>query len=105
MTTTTTFRSMLRQPSAAIPLLMSLAAYLLIFGVLATTGVTQPEDEGRAARLFQLLILLQVPVIAAFAFQWLPRNARSAIWVLLLQAGAAGSAVGFVWFLEARFVS
>jgi len=61
-----TFGSLLKQPSAFIPLLMSAAAFLLIIAVLSTVGVTHP-DEGAPARLFQLLILLQVPIVGFFA--------------------------------------
>lgn len=99
-----TAASLLKHPSAIIPLVMSGAAFLLIIGVLATVGVTHPQDEGAPARLFQLLILLQVPVIAFFALKWLPRSPRPALFVLLLQVAAALLAVATLVWLESGLV-
>lgn len=99
-----TAASLLKHPSAIIPLAMSGAAFLLIIGVLATVGVTHPQDEGAPARLFQLLILLQVPVIAFFALKWLPRSPRPALFVLLLQVAAALLAVATLVWLESGLV-
>jgi hypothetical protein len=79
---------------------MSLAAFALIGLVLATVGVTQPEDEGAPARVFQLLMVLQVPIAALFAARWLRRSPRAAALVLLLQAGAALLAVATIVWLE-----
>lgn len=95
-----TFRELIGRPSAAAPLAMSLAAFLLIIGVLSTVGVTHPQDEGTPARVFQLLILLQAPIIGFFAVKWLPRCPRPALVVLCLQVGAALLAVATVAWLE-----
>jgi len=97
-----TFGSLCKQPSAFIPLVMSFAAFLLIFAVLSTVGVTHPQDEGAPARIFQLLIVLQVPIVAFFALKWLLRSPRPALLVLLLQVGAALSAVATIAWLEGR---
>ena len=95
-----TFTSLLKQPSAVVPLVMSSAAFLLILSVLFTVGVTHQEDEGTAAHLFQLLIVLQLPVIAFFALKWLPKNPRLTVLVLLLQVGAAALAVASIALIE-----
>lgn len=99
-----TFSSLLRRPSAFAPLAMSLAALALIAAVLATVGdVAQdaaPHDEGTPARLFQLLIFLQVPLSAVFAGKWLPRAPRSALLVLLLQGAAALLGIATIVWLE-----
>ena len=95
-----TFTALLRRPSAAIPLLMSGAAFLSIAAILATAGITRPEDEGAPARVFQLLILLQAPLVATFAWRWLPRCPRQALGVMLLQIVAAFLAVVVVLWLE-----
>jgi hypothetical protein len=79
---------------------MSAAAFLLIVSVLLTVGVTHPRDEGAPARCFQLLILLQVPVICFFAWKWWPQCPRPASFVLLLQIGAVVVAVSAVVWLE-----
>ncbi len=95
-----TFTALLRRPLAILPLAMSGAAFLLIIGVLATVGVTHPQDEGTPAHIFQLLMLLQVPLIAMFAVTWIPRSSRAALLVLALHAGAALAAVATVVWLE-----
>ena len=97
-----TFGSLLKQPSALIPLLMSAAAFLLIIAVLSTAGGTHPRDEGAPARIFQLLILLQVPIVGFFALKWWPRSPRPASFVLLLQIGAVILAVATVVWLESH---
>jgi len=94
------FASILKQPSAIIPLVISISAFMLILAVLSTVGVTHQQDEGAPARIFQLLIGLQVPIAVFFAFKWLPRSPRSALIVLLLQAAAALIAVATIAWLE-----
>src|SRR5260221_12415434 len=84
--------SILRDPSAFVPIVMSLAAMALVVGVLVTVGVTPQADEGTPARVWQLLMAGQVPVIAYFAIKWLPRRPREALYVLVLQAGAGVAA-------------
>lgn len=98
-----TFTTLLKRPSALIPLGMSAAAFSLILAVLSTVGVTHPQDEGAPARIFQLLILLQVPIVGFFAWKWLPRCPRPAGWVLLLQAAAAVLAVATIAWLESSW--
>lgn len=101
-----TFSSLLRKPTALAPLLMSVAALALIGAVLVGWMPADPVlkdgrvDEGTAARLFQLLILLQVPLCAIFAVRWLPRAPRQALLVLSLQASAVVLAVGTIAWLE-----
>jgi len=99
-----TFSSLLRRPSALAPLVMSLAALALIATVLAATGNAAqggaPHDEGAPARIFQLLMLLQLPITAVFAARWLPRAPRPALLVLLLQGGAALVAIATIVWLE-----
>ncbi len=90
----------LKQPSALIPLAMSLAALSVVLGHIAIFGVTHEKDEGAAAHLWQLLMAGQFPVIALFALRWLPRRPREALLVLLLQAGAGLAAVAPVFLLK-----
>ena len=94
------FMSLLRKPDAIAPLLMSLMAFALIIGVLLTVGVTQPADEGAAARIFQLLIALQLPVMALFTIRWLPKYPRPTLLVLFLQFAAVFLAVGTILWIE-----
>jgi hypothetical protein len=48
------------------PVLMSLAALMLVLVVVTTGWERHLHDEGAAAHLFQLLIVAQVPVVALF---------------------------------------
>ena len=98
---TVTFTALLRKPSAFAPLAMSVAALGLIVAVVTgLVAVTPQPDEGTAARLFQFLIVLQVPVAAFFAGKWLPRAPRQALVVLALQLGAALLPVATIIWLE-----
>ena len=64
----------MKQPSAFLPMAMSLAALALVLVHLAIFGVVREADEGTAAHLWQLLMVGQVPVVAYFALIWLPRS-------------------------------
>ena len=56
------FAAMVRQPSALLPLAMSLAALALVLGRVAIYGVAREADEGAVAHLWQLLMAGQLPV-------------------------------------------
>jgi hypothetical protein len=92
--------SLVKQPSALMPLAMSCAALALVLGHVALVGVAREADEGTAAHLWQLLMAGQVPVVAFFAITWLPRSPRQALLVLALQAGAAFAALAPVFLLN-----
>jgi hypothetical protein len=67
---------------------MSIAGLALVLGHVAVSGGGREADEGTAARLWWLLMGLQVPVVAFFAVTRLPRAPRMTLLVLALQAGA-----------------
>jgi len=95
-----TFPGMLKQPSAFLPLLMSLAAMATVgvaLSIYGLHGVRQP-DEGTAAHLWQLLMAGQFPIVAFFAIKWLPRAPRDAWAILMLQllAGLLAAAPVFL---------
>lgn len=92
--------SLLRQPSAYIPMLMSLAGLALIIGHVALYGVGRQEDEGAAARIWQLLMAGQLPFLAWFAVQWLPRRFREALQVLVLLAGLGLANLVVLFWME-----
>lgn len=76
---------MIKQWSAVLPLALSIAGLVLIFGHVAVSGAGREADEGTAARVWWLLMAVQVPVVAYFAITWLPRAARTGLAVLALQ--------------------
>ena len=91
--------SPMKQPSALFPLAMSLAALAIVLVHAAMYGIVHEADEGTPAHLFQILMVAQVPIIAFFAFKWLPQAPRQTMQVLALQAGAAFAAFAAVYFL------
>jgi hypothetical protein len=76
----------MKQWSAVLPLALSIAGLVLIFGHVAVSGAGREADEGTAARVWWLLMAIQIPVVAFFAITWLPRVPRTALAVLALQA-------------------
>lgn len=92
--------SLLKQPSAWIPIAMSLAALAMVLGYVAIFGNVQNEDEGAPARIFQLIMLAQLPIAAYFAVNWLPKRPMQALLVLALQAVAWIIPVATIIWLE-----
>lgn len=95
-----------RRPSALLPLIMSVLALLLLLGFLwlASRGViplhTDDGDEGLAARLWQLLMLGQVPLIAWFAVRWIRRRPLQAVLILAVQLLLALASIVPILVLE-----
>jgi hypothetical protein len=89
----------LRQPGAYLPVAMSLAALALALGNVVLFGLAREADEGAAAHIFQLLMVLQIPIVVFFAIKWLRRAPRETLPILALQAGAALAALAAVYFL------
>ncbi|HUK36704.1 MAG TPA: energy transducer TonB [Vicinamibacterales bacterium] len=97
-------RSLLKAPSAFLPLLMSLTTILMVWGYLgyaALAGISHEPaaDEGPLAHLFQLLMAGQVPLVAFFAVKGLPRAPKQAAGILALQIASAFVAAAPVLFL------
>jgi hypothetical protein len=90
----------LKQPSAFLPVAMSLGALAVVLVYLAVHGPAPQEDEGAAAHLWQLLMAAQVPIILFFAIRWVPESPRRAVPILALQVGAALAAVAPVFLLS-----
>jgi len=88
----------LKQPTAFVPIAMSVAALMMVLGFLARYGAVHEADEGAAAHTFQLLLVLQLPIVAFFAVKWLPRAPKAALRILALQAAAGLAALAPVYF-------
>ncbi len=91
-------KSLIKNPAAWLPIAMSLTALATVLGTVARFGVVHDPDEGAAAHIFQLLIALQVPLVAYFALRWLPKVPRQALGVLGLQACAVLAAMAPVYY-------
>jgi hypothetical protein len=85
--------TLLRQPSALVPLAMSAIALALVVWRLVFARDAAPGDAGAAVHLFPLFIVGQAPFAACFAARWMPREPGPAMLVLALQAAAAVAAL------------
>ena len=91
--------SPIRQPSAVIPVALSIAALVTLLCHALVFGLAPEADEGAAAHIWQLLMAGQIPVVIFYAVKWLPRAPRTALQVLAAQAGAALAAFAPVYWL------
>jgi hypothetical protein len=91
---------LLKRPIAWVPIAMSLAILLMVAATLSVAGVTRQADEGTAAHIFQLWLVLEVVAVAAFAVEWLPRRPRAALAVLLVQMFCALAACAPVFYFR-----
>ena len=92
--------TMMKQPSAFLPVAMSMAALATVLGHIALFGIAREADEGAAAHIWQLLMAGQVPIVAFFAIKWVPRAPRQALPILALQVGAVLAAMAPVYLLH-----
>jgi hypothetical protein len=84
-------KSLFKQPSAWIPLAMSFVALTMILGYVAMFGInggTGGGNEGTPARIFQLIMVAQLPIAGYFAVKWLPKQPKQSLMVLALQTVA-----------------
>jgi len=94
------FSTIVRKPSAFLPVAMSFGALATVLVSIAIFGVVHEADEGTAAHIWQLLMGAQAPIVAFFAIKWLPQAPRPALYILALQAGAALAALAPVYLLK-----
>ena len=92
--------SLLKRPSAFLPIAMSLSALAIVALFIARNGTAPQADEGTAAHLWQLLMAAQVPIVLFFVVKWLPRSPRRTVSVLAIQIAAALAALAPVFMLR-----
>lgn len=92
--------TMLKRPSAFLPVAMSFAALATVLVFIIFHGTAPQADEGAAAHIWQLLMAAQAPIVLFFAVRWVPESPRGAIPVLILQVGAALAAMAPVFLLH-----
>ena len=78
--------SLVKKPSALLPIVMSLAALILVVGHAVVFGIVHETDEGAAAHIWQILMAFQLPIVAYFILKWLPSHPKAALQVLTLEA-------------------
>jgi hypothetical protein len=92
--------SMLKHPSAFLPVAMSVGALAAVLLFVTLHGTAPQADEGTAAHIWQLLMAAQVPIVLFFAIKWVPQSPRQALPILALQVGAAIAATAPVFLLH-----
>jgi hypothetical protein len=101
----TTFTTMIKRPSAYLPLVMSLTALTVVLialtpALIAHTPIVRDPDEGSIAHIWQLLMTIQMPIVLFFAIKWLRRAPGQTLRVLALQAGAWLASCAPIYFLH-----
>jgi len=86
--------------SAIMPIVMSLLALGTVLAVVTTGWQRHLKNEGTAAHLFQLLIVLQVPFILTFLSTANWRRIGQALKPLGFQIIAAGFALGALAYFK-----
>jgi hypothetical protein len=92
--------AIMKQPSAFLPVTMSLIALATVLIHVAVFGAAREADEGTAAHIWQLLMAIQIPIVAFFAIKWVPQAPKQAPFVLALQIIAALAALAPVFILK-----
>ena len=93
-------RQLIKRPIAWVPIAMSLAILVMVVTALSVAGVARQADEGTAAHIFQLWLVLEVVAVVAFAVEWLPRRPRAALLVLIVQLLCALAACAPVFYFR-----
>ncbi len=94
--------TLLKQPSAWVPLVLSLIVLAMWLISIAMFGApARDPDEGTAAHLFQTWLVLEVLMVGFFAIKWVPQKPKQALVILVLQIAAviAGCAPVFYFHL------
>jgi hypothetical protein len=81
-------------------LVLSCAALALVLGHVALFGAEREADEGTAAHIWQVLMVLQVVFVAVFAIIWLPQRPKQALQILALQIAGILLACAPVYLLN-----
>ena len=96
----TTFGTVVRQPSALIPMGLALTALAVVLGHVAIYGVAREADEGATAHIWQLLMVAQLPALAVFGIRWLPKAPKQALGVLAVLVAAILAAIAPVFIFH-----
>ena len=92
--------SLFKKPSAFLPVAMSALALATVIIHVTLFGTARQADEGTAAHIWQLLMGLQMPIIAFFALRWLPQTPKQGLLILALQLVAGLAAAAPVFYYE-----
>ncbi len=92
--TKATMASLIKLPSAWMPIAASVAMLAFILIMLAVSGAptTPAEDEGVGAHIFQLWLVYEFFAILFFSAKWIPRQPKPAMMILAIQIIAVSAA-------------
>jgi hypothetical protein len=93
-------RPLLFSPLGLAPVVMSMFCIGMILLHVARFGTLKQEDEGTEVHLFQLLMVLQIPLILIFVGRWWPDRRRETLVILSLQAFLALLAFLLLYLFE-----
>jgi hypothetical protein len=96
----TTFGTVVRQPSALVPMAMALTALAVVLVHIAVYGAAREADEGATAHIWQLLMVAQLPALLVFGIRWLPKAPKQAMAVMALLVAAILAAMAPVFLLH-----
>jgi len=94
------FGTVVRQPSALIPLMMALTALAVVMIHIAVYGAAREADEGPTAHIWQILMVAQLPALVVFGIRWLPKAPRQAMGVLAVLVAAILAAMAPVFIFH-----
>jgi hypothetical protein len=100
MMATTPARSPLRHWSGWLPVAIPVFLLVLVARYLALHGLVSRPNEDTEAHLFQLLMPVQLALMAYFALTWVSRAPRLALPVIVLQAAAAAAVFAGVYWID-----
>lgn len=93
--------SLLKKPSAWIPIAIPAAFLAIMFYRIAMFGLPKPEaDEGTLAHLFQLWLVFEPLMILFFAAKWLPQMPKQALVIIAFQIIASFAVIAPVFLLH-----
>lgn len=92
--------SLIRKPSAWIPIVIPLLFFVYIVIAITNFGVVHEEDEGIGAHLFQLWLVIEPFIIGFFAVKWWSQNPRQTLLILALQVIAALLPISVVFYFK-----
>ena len=96
-----TMKTTLKQPSAWLPIALSVTVLALFLISFAMFGIPhRSKDEGTAAHLFQIWGVIEVLMVAFFAIKWLPQKPKQTLVVLTLQIAAVLAACSPVFLFN-----
>jgi len=91
---------LIKKTSAWVPVALSLAVLMTMLISFATNGIpSRQADEGTAAHLFQIWLVLEALLIGYFGLRWITNEPRQAIWISGLQIAAVLAACAPVYYL------